>query len=321
MPAKKFLIAAVAVLALAGLGFVVLRSGDTTAVVTVSRGTAVQVVYATGVIEAEQQASIAPEVSGHIAERLVEEGAAVTAGQPLLRLNADEQKAAVAEMAAKVINAETVLARAEQLWNRRTGSREDYDNAKAQLEQARGQLAAAQARLAQRTLLAPFDGIVLRREKEVGDMASAGQILFVIGQSQPLRATVEVDEEDFPLVKLGQKVLLSNDAFPGQVFTAAVTELTPLGDASNKTYRVRARLPDGTPLPVGMTLEANIVVAERENVLLLPSAALRGGQAFRPNGKVVDVKTGIRGLEMTEITEGLAEGDELLAVPPASSGH
>jgi RND family efflux transporter MFP subunit len=309
------------VVALGGAAFFALRPSADVTLVAATRGTAVQVVYATGVIEAEQQANIGAEVSGRIVERYVNEGDEVKLSTPLLRLFDAEQYADVSELIIREVNQEKELQRARELYERRVGSREQFDNAKAELEQTQAKLAAARVRLQQRTVTSPFEGVVLRREHEVGEIVTAGQTLFVIARPQPLRATVEVDEEDFPLVKLGQKVLLSNDAFPGQVFTAAVTELTPLGDASNKTYRVRARLPEGTPLPVGMTLEANIVVAERKNVLLIPSAALRGEQAFRPNGKVVDVKTGIRGLEMTEITEGLAEGDELLAAPPPASGH
>ena len=90
-----------------------------------------------------------------------------------------------------------------------------------------------------------------------------------------------MDEEDIPLVQVGQKVLVRADAFPGRVFDAVVKEVTPKGDPVGRSYRVRLGLPDNLPLRIGMTTEANIVVAERNNALLLPAAVVKDGAVWK----------------------------------------
>ena len=84
----------------------------------------------------------------------------------------------------------------------------------------------------------------------------------------------------------GAGALLRADAFAGQVLNAAVTQITPKGDATRKAYRVRLALPNDTPLMIGMTVEANIVLRETATAVLIPPAALRGDHVFIAQGEV-----------------------------------
>lgn len=313
----------VAVLALgAALFFIFWRGGAAAVAITaVTRGPAVQLVYATGVVEPVTQAAVSPEVNGRLTDFLVKENDTVKRGDVLARLYDAEQRAEVAELSTRVANDETTLKRDEDLFNRKVGSRENYDNSKAALEQSKAKLAAAQARLEQRQIKAPLDGVVIRREREIGETVTPGSVLFVLAAPQPLRVAMEIDEEDIPQIKLGQKVLLSNDAFPEQVFTAEVSELTPQGDSASKTYRVRAVLPEATPLPLGMSVEANVVLSERVEALLVPATSVRGESVFVLDGshaRLRKVKVGIIGVEKTEILDGLTERDRVVDSPPAS---
>jgi len=120
-------------------------------------------------------------------------------------------------------------------------------------------------------------------------------------------------------VKLGQKALLTADAFGERVFAGEVAEITPKGDPVNKNYRVRVAIPDTTPLRIGMTTEVNIVVQERKRALLVPFAALRKGAVFT----VVDgrarrktVNAGIVGDTQVEIRGGLLDGELVIVNPP-----
>ncbi len=108
-----------------------------------------------------------------------------------------------------------------------------------------------------------MDGVVLRRDGEVGEIVEPGQILFRVGVPKPLQVVAEVNEEDIPRVAVGQTVLLRTDAFPGRRLEGKVHEITPMGDAVAKTYRIRISLPDDTPLHVGMSVEANVVTREK----------------------------------------------------------
>ena len=124
----------------------------------------------------------------------------------------------------------------------------------------------------------------------------------------------DVNEEDVPRVKQGQKVLLRAEGFPKTQLLATVDEITPKGDPATKTFRVYLSLPDETPLMIGMSVEANIVTQEKDGVLLLPAEALQSGAAFVvEDGRLQKrpVMTGLRGTRMIEIVEGVKEGEQV----------
>src|SRR5262245_62309560 len=114
-----------------------------------------------------------------------------------------------------------------------------------------------------------MDGVVLRRDGEVGEIAEVGQILFRVGVLKPLQVVAEVNEEDIPRVSVGQTVLLRTDAFAGRRLEGTVHEITPMGDAVAKTYRIRVALPDDTPLHVGMSVEGNVIAREKPGALVV----------------------------------------------------
>jgi membrane fusion protein, multidrug efflux system len=170
-------------------------------------------------------------------------------------------------------------------------------------------------------LLAPSAGIVLRRDGEVGEIAEPGTALFWIGQPRPLVVIAEVNEEDIPRVAVGQRVLLRSDAFPGRNLEAVVDNITPKGDPVTKTYRVRIRLPDDTPLMIGMSVDVNVVVRVSENALLLPSVAVGGNAVFTTDGTIArrkEIETGIRGTANIEILSGVEEGTRVISPFPES---
>lgn len=201
-------------------------------------------------------------------------------------------------------------------------SREERDRAAASL-------AMAQTRLTDFTILSPLDGIVMTRPVKVGETVAANAVLFTVASPARLRIAAEVDERDIPLVRMGAPVAIRADAFPREVFDAHVTNIRGQGDTSTRTYRVEAELPRDTRLMMGMTVDVNIVVAERPDALLVPSGAIRHAPAkgglpgaayvFRVQDGIArrtPVTLGAEGPETTEIREGLAADAILVADPP-----
>ena len=283
------------------------------------RGPAVEAVYATGTVEPEHWARIAPVMPGRIAEILVREGETVREGQPLARLDDREARAKVAELEAKAAYWREEMARAESLADRGIRPRESAQKSRSEFEQVTATIRAARQRRADLMVTAPIDGVVLRRDGEVGELAETKDTLFWVGALRPLRITAEVDEEDIARVHVGQKVLIKADAFPDRVLEARVDRITPKGDPVNKTFRVRVRLADDTPLLIGMTCEINIVVEERADALLVPATALSDGHVLVvENGvaRALPVKAGIRGRTLVEIRDGLDPARPVLAAPP-----
>jgi RND family efflux transporter MFP subunit len=250
---------------------------------------------------------------------LVEEGARVEAGQPMAQLDDREARHRVEEAEARANFAQEDLARVRALVARDVASRAALDRAEAEARAVRAVAEAAQRRLDDYIVRAPSAGLVLRRDAEVGEVVDTPAALFWIGEPKPLRITAEVDEEDIAQIREGQRALLRADAFAGQVLNATVTQITPKGDATRKAYRVRLSLPDDTPLMIGMTVEANIVLRETANAVLIPPAALRGDHVFVAQGEVArrrQVGVGVQGPRAVEIRQGISVGDIVVLDPP-----
>jgi RND family efflux transporter MFP subunit len=286
--------------------------------VPVKRGDAVEAVYATGSVEPVNWAKVAPTTVGRIVEIKARDGDQVKKGDVLARLDDREEKARLTELEARAEFLKSDRDRYAKLAERDVVSRKTFDQLSSEYTQARAAVDAARQRLADLTLRAPLEGTILRQDGEIGEVVSKDEVLFWVGQARPLRIVAEVDEEDIPLVRVGQKVLIKADAFPGRVFEGSVAEITLKGDPISKNYRVRIGLPE-LPLLIGMTTEVNIVTREKPNVLLVPFQAVRNGTVFVvENGRARSRKvvTGIVGDVLVEIVEGLNDGEAVIENPP-----
>nr|MCU0735202.1 efflux RND transporter periplasmic adaptor subunit [Methylotetracoccus sp.] len=193
-------------------------------------GPAVEAVYATGTVEPTVMLPIAPRQASHLVELNVDEGSRVRKGQVLARLDDTDLRKTVEELAARERYARTQFQRVRQLADRHVIAQIELDQARADLEAAEAALKRANALRGFMTLTAPADGLIIRRDGEVGQFIPVGQPVFYLSCCAPLRVTAEVDEEDIPRVRVGQKALLRADALPDQVFDGEVSEITPKGD-------------------------------------------------------------------------------------------
>ncbi len=287
-------------------------------VAPVTRGTAAEIVYATGVVEPEFWAEVTPVARGRIVESCRCEGRHVREGDLLFRLDDTEMRAHADELTALLELAEKEFERTADLYDRGITTRERYDRDLANLAKLRASLAATRSQLVDLEIRAPLDGQVLRLEGEVGEVAALGEPLAWVGRPRPLLVVAEVNEEDIPRVAVGQRALLEADAFAGRALAAEVAAITPMGNPELKTYRVRLALPGDTPLLIGMSVDVNIVVRTVADALLAPAPALIGNRLQVVRGgriALTPVETGIRGAERVEVTSGVAEG--ALVVSPA----
>jgi RND family efflux transporter MFP subunit len=308
----------VAVIAV-GLLFVRLLSGATVEVAAPARGLAVAAVYATGTVESSVTVRIAPQIAGRIVALFSDEGQTVKAGAVLARLDDADIRASVAELEARAHYAEQQFERVEALLKQGWVTREKFDQARTELDAARHTLRRASEQMRFMSLTTPADGLVIRRDGEVGDFIPSNQPVFYLAKADAvLRISAEVDEEDIPLVKAGNKVLIRADAFPDRVFEGRVSEITPKGDPVARSYRVRVALPEDTALKIGMTAETNIIAKESPNALLVPATAVVGGAVWAVRGGrlvKLPVQIGVKGRDRIEIASGLAEGEAVVVKP------
>lgn len=290
------------------------------AAVAATRGTAVEIVYATGGVEPVRWAKVASVIRDRIVETCDCEGKPVAKGDVLARLDDREVQAQMKELRAREAFLKSEMTRVSELITRGAATTQAYERASMDLQQVQGLIAVQLERIADYTIVAPMDGVVLRRDGEIGEIAEAGQILFRVGVPAPLQVVAEVNEEDIPRVRLGQVVLFRTDAFPDRRLEGKISEITPMGDVTAKTFRIKAALPDDTPLKPGMSVEANIVTREKDNALLVPTDAVQGNAVFVIDGdraRKRAVTVGIRGTRAVEILSGLKDGERVASPAPA----
>lgn len=281
-------------------------------------GEAVELVYATGFVEAEHPVSVSARVTAPVRNVLAEEGGRVTRGQPLILLDDAEQRHAVQQAAAQRRVALQERQRTLTLFSKGWVTRSARDSAVAAADSAQAAEASARARLDQMVVRSGLDGIVLRRDVEPGDLASPGRTLMTLGDPARIRITATIDERDVPRIRAGQPALMSSDAWPGRVLRGHVREVTPGGDPEQRAFRARLAPDRQVALPLGLTLEVNIVTRRSPKTLLVPASAVEDGRVWvvrdgRAHAR--RVRTGIAGSNEVQILSGLARDDMVVQTP------
>jgi len=321
MKRLRFWLIIMLVLAAAGGGYVFWRGQPRTVTVANARiGPAVQLVYATGFVEAEQPVSVSARLTAPVKQVLVKEGDRVRRGQPLVLLDDEDQRALLAQAAAQNRGAQLAEQRTLSLYAKGWLTRAARDSAVATADAARAAEATARAHVGQAVVRAGIDGVVLRRDVENGDLAVPSRVLMLLGDPARVRVTATIDERDVPGVQVGQAALLSSDAWPGRILHGHVSVLTPGGDPNQRAFRARLLLDESAAMPVGMTLEVNIVARRVEQAVLVPVTALAGDHVWMvANGRAVRraVHTGIVGTKDAQIESGLRAGETVITAPPA----
>lgn len=190
------------------------------------------------------------------------------------------------------------------------------------------QLAMAQSRLESMQVEAPFDGVVTVLSVQPGDVVKAGSQAVQLDDLSSLFLDVQISEIDIPLVKVGQPAELVFDAYYEDTFNGVVVEISPVGSSVQGVveYSVRIKLEDGDgQIKPGMTASVNIIVEEKDDVLVVPNSAIvtLDGQEqvfVKRNGNLVAVPVTLGSYSdyYSEVLEGDIEEGELIILDPPS---
>lgn len=189
-------------------------------------------------------------------------------------------------------------------------------NAALQTQQAENQVRIANTSQ-QNTQLKSFgEGMVYEVLKYPGDMVYPNQPLAIIG-SKTLIAKLMIDETDLGKIQMGQKVLITMDAFADQIFNAEITRIYPMLNRVEQSIRVDATLLDTLPQQLyGLNVEANIVIREAENALVIPkSLLLPGDSVWVMEGKEkrkVKIQRGVEDAQRVQVKSGLTKNSQLV---------
>jgi len=286
---------------------------------------------AVGDLAAVHQVNVTSDVSGRITEILFTPGATVKAGTPLVRLFDAPDQGDLASFKAQAIGAQLALDRAKQLAARQFGPQSTADAAQATYDQANAGIAKTEAIISQKTVRAPFDGVLGVRHVEVGQFLTAGTQIVTLTDLSTLYANFTVTEKGSAMLNVGQTVRVAVDAYPGRQFEGKITTIEPQISTDTRNIIVQATIenPDHILKP-GMFATTTVVLPDKPAVVTVPETAvdytLYGDSVYLITEKKADdgtssltavrtfVRTGDRFDGRAVINSGLKPGDRVVAV-------
>jgi HlyD family secretion protein len=224
--------------------------------------------------------------------------------------------------------------------NRRSAAQVQLGISKAKVAESTANVAQAQAaveraeeQLANATIRAPINATVLTRDVEIGspvssilNMGSAATLVMTLGDIKQVFVRGKVDEVDIGRVRLGQPARITVETFKDKKFDGKVTQISPIGTEKDNvtTFEVKVSIDNpGNELKANMTANAEIVLQEYPNSLIVPEAAITYDAKRNPTVEVVDpgakegrrkvtIKTGVGNGTKTQVLEGLKQGDKVI---------
>ena len=312
-------------------------------------------ITATGTIEPVTSVTVGTQVSGIVSHLYVDYNSVVKKGQVIAELDRTNLISELNTAKANLSSAQSSLNyqlsnynRYKELYNKGLVSADEYESARLQYLQAKEQVNTskesvqkAQTNLGYATITSPIDGVILSKSVEEGQTVAASfntPELFVIAQDlTDMRVIADIDEADIGGVKEGQRVSFSVDAFPDDQFEGRVTQVRQQATTESNvvTYEVVISAPNNDlKLKPGLTANVTIFTLEKNDVLAVPSKALRfhPNEALLQKGETIEdcegdhklwtkegavfkahkVEVGTSNGIMTEITGGMKVGTEIL---------
>jgi HlyD family secretion protein len=228
----------------------------------------------------------------------------------------------------------------DQAANRQRAAQSQLLVSRAKIEEARAQVAQAQAaseradeELANSTIKAPIRGTVLTRDVEIGSPVSSilnlganATLVMTLGDIQQVFVRGKVDEADIGFVRLGMPARITTESFRDKMFTGQVTQISPIGVEKDNvtTFEIEVSIENpGQELKANMTANAEVILEERANALIIPEAAVSYDEQKAASVEVADpvadggrrkvpVKLGIGNGTRTQVIEGLKAGDKVV---------
>ncbi len=239
----------------------------------------------------------------------------------------------------KMLNDSLQMARQQNLWSQNIGSKSDLEKSELNYQNSRTNYQSALLRYKDQkrrldvsakqanknlqitlknegdfTITSIMDGKIYSILKEQGEMVNTQTPLGVIGDKKDFILELQVDEYDITSIHPGLPVKVTMDSYKGQVFDAVITKVNPIMNERSKTVTVEASFVNSPPsLYPNLTLEANIILQVKENVLTLPRKfILKDSFVIKENGDTAVIKTGLKDYSKAEILEGINEKDILI---------
>jgi membrane fusion protein (multidrug efflux system) len=294
-------------------------------VVTLDRGRIEEVLRFSANLEAESHVQVFSQAARLVRELLVEEGDRVRQGQPLLRLQDEEQRNNLAKVRSQFAKARRESQRLERLFAENLISEQDFNEAAYELEQLQIAVADAERELGYTEVKAPIDGTVTSRLVRLGDQVKVGQHLFDIVDFDSMVARVYVPEKNLARLHSGQPARISAQAVADRRYAGVVERIAPVVDPKTGTIKVTVAVGGQPGLLPGLYVDVALVTAVHEDAVLVPKRALVYDQdrvfVYRLSGdrhvEKIAVEPVLSDRENVEPRERLAQGDQVVVAGQA----
>ncbi|MEO7176814.1 MAG: efflux RND transporter periplasmic adaptor subunit [Saprospiraceae bacterium] len=273
-----------------------------------------------GTIVAKEFVEIRPEINGRLTYENIQDGAQVSAGTILARINADDLRAQDSKLRSQLTIAKQNLDRVEQLLGRNGASQLELDNAKNQANILQADIQLNNVALSKTIIRAPFSGRLGFKLISKGAYVSPSTLLTTLTQVNPLWVEFIVPERYIANIKIGQEVKV-NMPDQGTPVDAVIKALDPNIDAGSRSLSVRAQLksvPVGTQ--PGVSAKVQYILNQQSDAILIPSQCIipevRGKKVILIKNGIATpsmVETGWRDEKRVQILSGVQSGDTILA--------
>jgi membrane fusion protein (multidrug efflux system) len=244
-----------------------------TAVVTEERWQ--DTLTAIGSIAPVQGVVLTPELPGAIREIAFESGSLVAKGDLLVRQDITSEEAQFRAVQAQVDLAQLNLDRARNLRTNNMTSQSEVDTADALHKQYLANAEAIRTTIEKKTIRAPFAGQVGIRSVNLGQYLDIGKPIVSLQSLAPVYANFSLPQQQLEKLKLGLKVVVTNDAYPGRKFTGTLTAINPDLDASTRSIGLQATFENAEKLlRPGMFAQVQVLLPEEQKLLIIPATAL-----------------------------------------------
>jgi len=278
---------------------------------------------AIGTAQARESIVLTPKVADTIRRIRFESGDRVRTGQVLVEMSSVEQAADLAEVNASNAAAQEDMRRYQELYDRGFASQARLDTVRAAADAAQARADAGSSRIADRTIRAPFAGVVGLRTASPGQYMRPGDQIGTLDDVSEIKLDFTVTETQLSRVVAGVELVARTAAYPNRTFTGNIANVDSRVDPNTRTVRVRAILPngDGTLRP-GMLMTVDVRSNPRQ-ALAIPEIAILdqidGAYVYRvvaqagvQTVELLQIRTGQRSGGMAEVLEGLNAGDQVI---------
>lgn len=280
-------------------------------------------IRASGTLVAVNGVAVSAEVSGRVSRLGFESGDRVKAGDLLVELDSSTELADLADLQAQQRLAEIDLDRLQKLFALDTISRSQLDQAAATADSARAKVKAQQARIALKSIRAPFGGELGIRQVNLGEYLDPGSTIVSLQAVDPIYVDFSVPEQHLAAIQRELAVQLRIDAYPAVEFSGTVQAVAPQVDVATRNFVVRAQLAnaDGRLRP-GSFADVSLQLGGSREVIAVPRTAIsynpygntvfvigRQGEAASVSSRFVKIGDSVG--DWVEVVEGVVEGEEL----------